>query len=149
MKHPNKLKPDSNKSLFLVVFFVAVMCIFEEQPGSTFGVFNTFLDIPCVTNTEAALVFWYKVIHAGEIATENGVPEMFQDKYYLTRSGSTSFSLGIKHVGWSEPRYWCKVFVRNSDETYEPFASSESNITTVGELYISIHVLFLKQIRIW
>lgn len=113
------------------------MCLFEEQPGSTYGVFSTSLDIPCVTNTELALVIWYRKIEdqsSNVIATTSGVYERFEDHYDLIQTGNKGFSLILKSIGWSEPQFWCFVGIKQPDDTIVTLSSSKSNITTVGEL---------------
>lgn len=123
-------------------FFIAVICVFDKQPGAVYGVFSASLDIPCVTNTEPILFFWYRGTDGevgNTIATESGVNPPYRDQYDLITDGNKDFTLRIKSVGWSELQLSCQVYVDNHNGGYDQYKSSASNITTVGK-YIRLRV---------
>lgn len=75
-----------------------------------YGVFNTSRDIPCVTNTEPAIVVWYRKVEGqlSEIiaSSASGVNEDYIHQYGLTTTDNNDFTLRIKRVNWGEPQLW-------------------------------------------
>lgn len=119
--------------------YVAVICAFENEPGTTHWIFNTSLDIPCVASTDPSLVLWYRSADDDQppkvIATSiSGVNEDYRHHYDLKNTNSKDFTLRILSVTWSEPRFWCFIRVTLPNGTTVSVTSSKSNITTVGEL---------------